>query len=122
MRGGLVIGALLGVCGFAFIGLATRPPPGPADVNEPHTMSAPSPGYAAHLGGKVLVQCALPDGTSYLATTHPSGLSAIAITFRVVTVTAAELDSPPRGPFTESCAHWEQRHHVPTNSSAQPPG
>jgi hypothetical protein len=102
----VLITLLLGACGIAAVDYATldarRPNP---DVNEPHTIASSSDPLIP-VGSVVKVQCAQNDGT-YLATALPS-LSSIL----VITVTVADLDARPRGPFTETCAHWQARHQV----------
>jgi hypothetical protein len=107
----LLVGLVLGLFGFLAMGLATSDARR-ADVDEAHTVIAPtSLGELTPIGSVVRLECEEPDGASYLAVGAPSG-----ITLRVLTVRAAQLDSPPRGPFTESCAHWLRRHHVGTVS------
>ena len=109
MRGLVVAAVLIGACLFAGIGLATRSA-APADVNESHRVIASTDlGDLLPVGSTVEVDCELPDQAGYLATTPVAPFS-----FMVVTVTAAQLDSTPHGPFTESCDHWRARRHVTT--------
>jgi hypothetical protein len=78
------------------------------DVDEVHILlTGDDPLVPA--GSPVKLQCQLPDGSGYLATALAS-LSSVT----VLTVAAADLDGLPRGPFTETCEHWQQRHHVQT--------
>jgi len=103
---GLVVNLLLGACAVAGIGYATRSTRDPnPDLNERHWFISVS--YPLVPAGSIVqVQCELADG-NYLATALPS-LSSIL----VITVSANDLDSAPRGPFTESCEHCQTRHHV----------
>lgn len=98
----MVFGALT----VAGIGVVTRPVR-QSDVGEVHTLVRPSDlGAIVPVGSTVDLECQLPDGR-YLALGPADG-----ITLPIVTVTADELDAAPKGPFTESCDHWKQRHHV----------
>ena len=103
----VVIGVVLGLCGFAGIGLVTAPAR-QGDVNESHTLVAPTDlGPAVAVGATIEVDCQLPDGTGYLAVVPQSPIALL-----VIKVTPTQLDSAPRGPFPESCDHWQKRHHV----------
>ncbi len=105
---GLIIGVLLGLCGFGGIAAATDHIPAQSDVTEMHTLTAPTDlEDLIPVGSRIAVECALPGDAGYLAVAPAPG-----DTLLVVTVTAAELDTTPRGPFTESCEHWQQRHNM----------
>ena len=97
----------MGLLGCLGIGIATAQTRYP-DVNEAHVLLE-SVGDLASLvpgGSTVLVECQLPNG-NYLAIGP-----AIGVTVPVVKVAATQLDAPPRGPFAESCGHWQRRHRV----------
>ena len=106
----LIVGLVLGLCGLLGIGAAVHRDASTADVNEIHTLLVPTDlGDLVPAGSTVQVECELPAGAGYLAIVRAPVPE---YAYLVITVTAAQLDSAPRGPFPESCAHWQQRHHV----------
>ncbi len=112
MRGLAIVALLLGACLFAGIGLATSSANRGTDVNESHQLTALTDlGNLAPVGSTVELECQLPGEAGYLAVAPVTAFS-----YLVVAVTPAQLDSPPRGPFTESCDQWQARHHVATAS------
>ncbi len=109
---GLIVGVLLGLCCFVLTGVWTSAAR-QADLDEAHRLVEPSSlALLVPVGSQVRVECELPNGAGYLAVGP-----AIGISMPVLTVTAAQLDSTPRGPFSESCDHWVKRHHVTTIES-----
>ena len=109
---GLIVGVLLGLCCFVGTGVATSSARQP-DLDEVHRLIQPSSlDILVPVGSQIRVECALPNDAGYLAVGP-----AIGISMPVLTVTAAQLDTAPRGPFKESCDHWVKRHHVTTIES-----
>jgi hypothetical protein len=114
IRVGIVVGLMLGLLGFVAIG-AVASAAGTSDVSEPHRLiAATSMGEIVPVGSSVLIECQQPSG-EYLAE-QP----AVGATMLIFTVTASQLDTTPVGPFSESCDHWQARHHVDTASTGVP--
>ncbi len=107
MMRAVVISLCVGLCCLGLMGFVTRSTrKADPDVSESHVLVTASDPLVPP-GSIVKLQCQLDDGSGYLATALPSASSML-----VITVTAADLNTPPRGPFAESCAHWQARHHV----------
>ncbi len=112
MRALAILALLIGAVWFTGIGLVTASVNHGGDVDESHRLVATTIlGDLLPVGSSVQLQCELAGNGGYLATS-----AVTAFTYLTVTVSAAQLDTPPRGPFTESCDHWRARHHVATIS------